>query len=113
MGGGGGGAWDISPVRWWRRKKARALLVLPVLLLAVRLWWGWHAARVREAELAAARSRGEVATLADVTLPDVADAENAWTYHVRAMQAVVPGVDSPAASNLEYPGYPPYPPAWV
>jgi hypothetical protein len=108
-----GGAWEVSPVPWWRRRKARAAVLVPVALLAVRLGWGWHAARARDAELAAARGRGETASVADVRLPEVEDAHNAWEHQVLAMQAARTGVDSPASSSLEYPDYPPYPPAWT
>jgi hypothetical protein len=97
---------EREPVRWWRTWRFRALAALPVILLVVRLAWGWYAGRALREEMAGVRARGEYAALDEVKLAEVPDKRNAWHYQTLAMQATVPGVDSPASSNLEYPSYP-------
>ena len=61
--------------------------------------------------LAPLRAAGEPTTATELaaSFPDVPDTENA-VFHLReAIAAMVPGVDSPAQSMLEYRGYPPFP----
>src|SRR5207244_3365908 len=48
-----------------------------ILLIGLRLWWGYEAHRRLDAEIAAAHARGEPIFLADFVTPAVADSENA------------------------------------
>jgi len=100
------------PFRWVKRLLVAA--VVYVLSLAA-VWVGWHwvaAARV-DAARAAIRAAGHPATADELTpAPSVPDVENAALAWGRAAAARKPKVYSPAESNLVYPDYPPFPPAW-
>jgi hypothetical protein len=96
----------------WRSRIFRAVVALLLLVLVVRLVWGWQTHRALAARLAELREAGQPVEVGDVVQAKVPNAENAWHYQMLAAAALVPGVDSPASSNLAYPNYPPYPAAW-
>jgi hypothetical protein len=92
----------------------RAVVGIVVLILVVRLIWGWHTGRLLRAQLDEIRGRGEPATLAELKFEAVPDAENAWALQVRAATiAQGTGVWSPSSSNDEYREFPPFPGYWT
>src|SRR2546421_11978034 len=95
---------------WWRGWVG--LLLLVGVMVIFRLGWGWWVQKQLNSKLAELRGRGEAAALAEVSYPKVKDAENAWPIWIKALNALVPGVDPPKSTNLDY-DYPPYPPAWM
>jgi hypothetical protein len=105
----------IPPPRRYRpARRHLALLGLILLVLIVRLIWGWWTDRALKNQLAAIRARGEPVSLDDFALPPIPDAENAWFILCEAADVVQrSGVDSPANSNLDFPNYPPYPREWM
>lgn len=106
---------DLSDLRpWWRRRSVRLVVALPLVMLGLRLGWGWYAERELAGQLAELRRRGVAVTVADLPpAPPLPDANNAWAIQVQAASAHAAGVDSPRNSSLSYPDYPPYPPAWT
>jgi hypothetical protein len=90
------------------------LQVLAVTLVALRVWWGWLADRRLERALAPIRAAGEPITPEDLTAmsPPVPDADNAAYYFQQAIAAMSMAAEAPAASNLTYAPYPPFPAAW-
>ncbi len=99
---------------WARRHPQGAgVLTLLSLLLILRLTWGWYAARQAAAALDDLRRRGEPVRLINIVIEPLPDAENAWPVYMAARAAIKPGVDSPRASAMTYPNYPPYGAGWV
>lgn len=96
----------------WRSWRFRLVAGLVVLLLFVRVAWGWEAGRRLRAELNQIH-QGEPVVLADLHLEKVNDAENAWIAQTKAAAAIVSGIDSPRSSNDTYRDYPPYPSFWM
>src|SRR5687768_5632344 len=96
----------------WRSRPFRALALLILLMLALRLAWGWHAGRKLSRQLAELKRRGQPVRLDDLTFDLVHDQDNAWFLHARAAAALTAN-HSPGYSNLEFRDYPPYPPAWM
>ena len=88
-------------------------LIVVLALLAVRLGWGFYTERALRAQVAAIRARGEPIEAAHFPFVDVPDAENAAKYQQDAAAAIVPGADSPRATNMVYAPYPPYDAAWM
>jgi hypothetical protein len=86
--------------------------VVLVLILGVRLIWGWRVVRELDALKAEARGRGEMVEVGDLEDPSVPDDENAWYWQTRAAGAVSWKFDSPRNSNIDYPDYPPYSKEW-
>jgi len=86
---------------------------LLLFTLLLRLIWGWYADRQMRALLDEYRRRGQPVRVEDLKFADVPDAQNAWFFQMKAAAAVVPGVDSPRTSALEYRPGPPYPDAWT
>jgi hypothetical protein len=103
---------DLRP--WWRRRSAWCVIALPVLMLAMRLAWGWYSARELAGQLEGLRRRGIAVSVADLPdAPSLPDSKNAWAIQMQAASAHVAGVDSPKNSSLTYPDYPPYPSTWM
>ena len=96
----------------WRSRSLRALALLVLLMLALRLAWGWHAARKLSRQLADLQRAGHPIRLEDLTFAPVNNQENAWLLHTQAAAALT-AIQSPGYSNLEFRDYPPYPPAWM
>jgi hypothetical protein len=85
-----------------------------LIMLAVRLWWGWHMGRKVESMLADLRRRGEPVTVEDLIRPPVPDEENGYLLLKQAAQIVrASGVNSPSNSTLDYPDYPPFSDKWM
>jgi hypothetical protein len=84
-----------------------------VVMLLLRLSWGWWVGREMERKLDDLRRQGHPVKVEDIALAQVGDEENAWTWQTKAAKALVEGVDSPRNSNMEYPGYPPYSAEWL
>lgn len=108
---------EIYPPRYWRLKRlvlAGAGLIVALLLL--HLAWGGYANYALAREIEAMRSRGEPTRPEDLIMPfvkDDEDDENAAYFWKQAYAiAQGTGVDSPAASALEYANYPPFPKEW-
>ena len=97
----------------WRSWHFRLVLLLLVSVLAVRLIWGWQTSRTLRTQNGDLRRLGEPATVDDVSMPRVPDAENAWDLQQRAAQATQTTVYSPRASNDDFRNYPPFPDAWM
>lgn len=99
--------------RWLRRRPwVSAFVALVLLVLLIRLVWGWHLAMRLEAELDAIRARWEPGSLNEIALEPLADEDNAWIAFMRAHDALDPSVESPLHSGGEFPGYPPYGDEW-
>ncbi|MDB5298153.1 MAG: hypothetical protein JWO31_4136 [Phycisphaerales bacterium] len=101
------------PRSFWRGRLLRLTGLLLVAVLLLRLGVGRHLANRTRAADAAARARGEPTSLAEVALPTVPNADNAWVAQMAAAALAVPGVDSPRTSNLVYSEAPPYGPNWT
>lgn len=97
-------------LRSWR---FRLVLAILILISVVRLIWGWHTAKLLQAEINRIHQRGEVAEISDLKFEKLPDAENAWLIQLKAVAAIVPGVNSPRSSNDTYRDYPPYPSYWM
>ena len=69
------------PVRfWWLKRLAIAGLLLFIILLGIRLWWGRFAQRQLDMEISAARARGEPVLIDDFNrslVDPLPDAQNA------------------------------------
>jgi hypothetical protein len=79
------------PVRfWWLKRLTAAGMLLVIILLWVRLWWGWIAQRRLDAEIAAAKALGEPIRAEDFAAaqPPPPTAQNA----VPVLQAAVASV---------------------
>jgi hypothetical protein len=113
-------AHDVNPSpaprrrRPWVRRHTFASFFLALLcfVLLLRLWWGWYTARQVAAEWDKVRALGHPTTPEEVMGPLLPERENAWPVYAQAIAALKPRVDSPRASVLEYPGYPPYGAEW-
>jgi hypothetical protein len=88
-------------------------LVVALLLLGVRLIWGWYTTAALRNEVAKLRSRGQPIEAADFAFVPVPDAENAAKYQFDAARAANPAANPPRATNMIYSGYPPYDAAWM
>ncbi|HYE17313.1 MAG TPA: hypothetical protein VEA69_02655 [Tepidisphaeraceae bacterium] len=97
---------------FWTGRWVRGLVVALVLLAGLRAAWGWSVERKVRAQWDAARQRGEATGAAEIRLSSPPTNEDAWPVVVRAIAALVPSVESPRQSNLEYTAYPPYGPKW-
>ena len=99
--------------RFRRSWQVQVLGALIVVVLIVRLVWGWWVGRQLQAQLDEIRRRGEPAAVSDIVFAGVADEQNAWTYQTRAAKAISEKAESPSNSNLEYPDYPSFPAEWT
>src|SRR4051812_42140640 len=90
--------YPYPPRRWWLKRVAVSLAVVAVMLLAVRLGWGWEADRRMRRQTDEMAAAGESTGAADLQAVPLADEDNAAVYLKRAAAALVPGVDSPASS---------------
>ena len=104
--------WPYPPRRWWLKRLTLGFVLLVVALGGLRAWWGREADRRLRRTLDAIAANGHPVRAADLNAPPVPDELNAAVYLNRAAAAVVPGVDSPSSSALEYNAYPPYPQQW-
>lgn len=105
-----------SPQPPRRRRRGilwRAAVVLVLLMLALRLAWGWWVDRRVQAQLDDLRRRGLPVYVSDIAVEPVPDAENAWLVISEAAACLVPGVDSPRNSTGTFEDYPPFPPEWT
>jgi hypothetical protein len=96
-----------------RARRLILCLIVVLALLAVRLGWGLYTDRALRAHIADVRARGGPIEAGDFRFVDIPDAENAAKYHQDAAAAIVPGADSPRATNMVYAPYPPYDAAWM
>jgi hypothetical protein len=98
--------------RWVRgRPWAASFVLLVAFALAVRLVWGWHVSTRLDAALDALRARGEPASLNEIVLEPLDDADNAWVAYMKAHAGLNPTAYSPRDA-IEYPPYPPYGAEW-
>jgi hypothetical protein len=97
----------------WRSRWLRAILAIALVIVALRLGWGWYARAELSKQIQAIRARGEPVWPTDIKFEAVPDAENAFSLQMRAARSTVSGVDSPRSSNLTYAGYPPYGRLWM
>lgn len=101
------------PARAFFTRRWIVCLGIVGLLLVVRLLWGYQTSNALRTELADLRARGEPLVAADFAFIELADRENAAKFHQDAARAAVPNADPPRATNMVYPGYPPYDDAWM
>src|SRR6267142_3198896 len=97
-------------VRWWARHKVVSLVAVLLLMVLIRLVWGWYVSRQLENALSAIRAAGEPASFAEMKYSPVPDEENAWLLQLKAAQGLV-NTNSPRNSNLNNTD-PPYSTAW-
>lgn len=95
----------------FRRYPTAAFYTLLIAATALMLVaWNWRAgARLDEVRRQFA-ARGEPATVADLTVPDVSPEQNAWPLLMSAAAAIT--VESPTNGNTVYPETPPFGEAW-
>jgi hypothetical protein len=98
----------ISQPRLWAKLGSAFAVCLTLC------WLGWaHVARERlRREIDAISQAGEPVYPTDLDLSPIPDAVNAAYYYKAAFATVSVTAICPAASNLTYPNYPPYPPIW-
>jgi hypothetical protein len=103
-------------LRSFARRHPLATLTIKLLLvaLALRLYLGWSWSRQLAATRDEMRRGGHPAALAEIVLDDVPAAQNAAPLFTQAAASIRAGtaVNCPRNSVLNYPGYPPYGPAW-
>src|SRR5258706_1087673 len=97
-------------VRWWPRHRVVSLLAMLLLMVLIRLAWGWYVSRQLENALSAIRAGGEPASFAEMKYSPVPDEENAWLLQLKAAQALV-NTNSPRNSSVDNTD-PPYSTAW-
>jgi hypothetical protein len=98
------------PRYWWLRRLGLASVVLALGLAGLRVAWGREAKRRLVRELEPILARGEPVSGPMVNATAVPDGGNGALVYRQAMAAI--GADSPAASSMNYNGFPPYPPRW-
>jgi hypothetical protein len=101
--------------RFLLRHKSLALPCLLLLILLLRLAWGWYVSYQLQKKLAKLHSQSQPTTPADLVYESVPDAENAWKFYLQAADIVSANelaAPSPTNSNLTFPYYPPYTTAW-
>src|SRR5580698_6264662 len=79
------------PVRsWWLKRLSAAGMLLVIILLGLRIWWGWIAQRQLDAEIAAAKALGEPVSAEDFadTQPPPPAAQNAVPVLQKAVASV-------------------------
>ena len=96
---------------WWLKRLSVAGAVLAIGLLALRLWWGGHAARLLAAEQDLLRRAGHPVSVEELNAPPIAAEQNAATFLNRAMALHKRNL-GPSASSFTFPEYPPFPPKW-
>jgi hypothetical protein len=101
----------IKCFRWWGRHKVVSLLAVLVLMVAIRLVWGWYVSRKLEKALMAIRAGGLPASMSEIIYREVPDAQNAWLLQLKAGNGLV-NTNSPRNSNLDDTD-PPYSAAWI
>jgi hypothetical protein len=97
---------------WWFKRLTLLCLALAVGVAALRVWWGREAERRLQAALAPLVAEGWPVRAADMNPPPVPEEVNAAAYLKAAIKAIDAANDSPAASSLTYPSYPPYGAEW-
>jgi len=102
--------WPHPPRYWWLRRIGLTSLLLAFGLSGIRAVWGWEAKRRLDRELEPILALGEPVSGPMMDPPPVPDGENGALLYLKAM--TVFGTDSPAASSMEYPDHPPFPPRW-
>src|ERR1051325_3285251 len=100
-------------LRWPGHHKLLSLVSLLFLMLVLRLIWGRFVHHQLQSQLQAIRARGEPIMPSDVVHQPIPDDENAAFFVRKAAGTLVEGIDSPRASNLQYPDYLPHPPEWM
>jgi hypothetical protein len=97
-----------------RHPLAALVITLLVAALALRLYVGWTWSRQLSAMRDTLRRAGQPAALAEIVLEDVPSSQNAAPLFTQAAGSIKSGlkVDCPRNGNGNYPGYPPYGPAW-
>ncbi len=78
----------LPPRFRWLKRIAIGIAALLLLLAAFRAWWGWHAERVWQAEVARLRTAGEPLEPADFAEPDIPDRQNAAVLYRQALVAI-------------------------
>ena len=87
------------PPRFWWLKRGVVIVIVGILLvLGLRLWWGWTANHQFEMLVADAHDRGEPILLGDFAAPAVPDDQNAADSLLHAAAAIE--IDSNANSFL-------------
>ena len=102
--------WPHPPRYWWLRRIGLTSLLLAFGLSGIRAVWGWEAKRRLDRELEPILALGEPVSGRMMDPLPVPDPENGALLYLKAMTAI--GTDSPAASAMDYPGYPPFPARW-
>ncbi len=78
-------AMPIPPRFRWLKRLSLAGVVVVVLVVSLRLWWGWYEERKLEAVVNAIAARGEPIRFGDMKWPAVPDADNAAYYYRQAL----------------------------
>lgn len=102
----------FPPRYWWLKRLATAGLLILILLVGLRLWWGWKAHHLLRVDLGHLAARGEPLAAADLNPGDIPASDNAALPLAQAAALINPANSGPASSMLVYQGYPPFPPAW-
>lgn len=81
----------IPPRYWWLKRLGGACVVLLLVLVCLRLWWGHRAQSRLDATVAAIAAKGEPIHFEDMRIEPVPDQDNK-VYHFRLAQAAWPKV---------------------
>jgi hypothetical protein len=91
----------VPPRYWWLKRVLVAAGALVLLLVALRLAWGWEAQRRLDAKIAEYRAAGQPVTLDDFQRSPVPDEENAAFYLRHAIAELhAPSPDSPQFEHI-------------
>ena len=101
------------PVRFWWLKRLTLLVVLATAgVVVLRMWWGREADRRLRRAVDPIVAQGWPVRAEQMNPAQLPDGVNAALYFKQAIAAIDPNNDSPAASSLNYPAYPPYGAPW-
>jgi len=102
----------IPPRYWWLKRLGLAGALLTVTLGGVWAAWAREAGRRLGRELQPVIAAGEPVNAVGMNPPRIPDEENGALLYRRASKILNRTVQSPANSQIDYDGYPPFPPRW-
>ena len=94
-------------------RKVVGIVGVLLLVLVVRLVWGYYTAAALQAQVKQIRDRGEPLEAADFAFVPLSDSDNAAKFEMDAARAFVSSAIPPRASSNVYPSYIPYDAKWM
>ena len=77
-------AYNLRPY-WWLKRLSAAFVLLLLITLGLRLYWGWHWNRELQQHIDAIAAKGEPIRFEDVQFEHVPDEQKKLTYVLRAL----------------------------